>query len=209
MKYGLLQQTFLDLCSRYSADEALINNCWKEIETAHTQTKRYYHNLDHLTNLLVQLTAASRLINNWDGVLFALYYHDIVYNPVKKDNEEKSAVLAVKRLKALTVQKEFINECEQMILATKTHQPGNNIDAAFFTDADLSILGADLKTYQQYCKQVRKEYSIFPDVLYKPGRRKVLQHFIDMQPIYKTDHFFALFETTAKQNLSQELATLS
>jgi predicted metal-dependent HD superfamily phosphohydrolase len=39
-------------------------------------------------------------------------------------------------------------------------------------DADLSILGKDLDTYLAYTKMIRKEYSIYPDFLYKPGRKK-------------------------------------
>ncbi len=55
-------------------------------------------------------------------------------------------------------------------------------------DADLSILGQDLEIYLGYTREIRKEYSIYPDVLYKPGRKKVLRYFLDLESIFKTDY---------------------
>jgi len=65
-----------------------------------------------------------------------------------------------------------------------------------------------LKTYQAYTRQIRQEYHIYPDLLYKPGRKKVLQHFLKMPAIYVTPAFRDLYETTARQNIQAELNTL-
>jgi len=59
-----------------------------------------------------------------------------------------------------------------------------------------------------YYKNARKEYAIFPDFVYKPGRKKVLLHFLAMERIFKTDYFFHKFEMQAKQNLQKELEML-
>jgi predicted metal-dependent HD superfamily phosphohydrolase len=50
--------------------------------------------------------------------------------------------------------------------------------------------------------------TIFPDFVYKPGRKKVLLHFLAMERIFKTDYFFHKFELLAKQNLQKELEML-
>ena len=63
--------------------------------------------------------------------------------------------------------------------------------------------------YDTYCQQVRKEYSIYPDFLYKPGRKKVLEHFLNMERIFKTTYFFDLYEAQARENLRRELSSLS
>jgi predicted metal-dependent HD superfamily phosphohydrolase len=55
---------------------------------------------------------------------------------------------------------------------------------------------------------VRREYSIYPDLLYKPGRKKVLQHFLNMEHIFKTIHFYTLYEQNARNNLNREIAEL-
>jgi predicted metal-dependent HD superfamily phosphohydrolase len=129
--------------------------------------------------------------------MFSVFYHDIIYKPVNKDNEAQSAVLAVKRLKELGVNDRIVDECKQQIFATKSHQLSDSADVNFFTDADLAILGSDWESYHGYMNKIRKEYKVYPDIIYKPGRRKVVLHFISMERIYKTNHFFTRLEQQA------------
>jgi predicted metal-dependent HD superfamily phosphohydrolase len=108
-------------------------------------------------------------------------------------------------MKSLEVSEEIVARVVEMILATKTHVVSENQDINYFTDADLSILGKDWEVYNQYAKQVRNEYAIYPDLLYNPGRKKVLKHFLEMNQIYKTDYFTQKYEEQARLNLSREL----
>jgi predicted metal-dependent HD superfamily phosphohydrolase len=62
--------------------------------------------------------------------------------------------------------------------------------------------------YSDYYKNVRKEYSIYPNLLYNPGRKKVLKHFLAMGKIFKTDYFYQKFEKNARLNLQKELDLL-
>ncbi|AOP33158.1 hypothetical protein A0128_04390 [Leptospira tipperaryensis] len=82
------------------------------------------------------------------------------------------------------------------------------MDTNLFLDADLSILGEEWDLYSGYCKNIRKEYSIYSDSDYRVGRGKVLKYFIDMDRIYKTDYFFERYEKRAKENLRTELKNL-
>ena len=170
--------------------------------------KRYYHTLQHLDNLLVKLTELKAEIQNWETILFTLYYHDIIYNSLKSDNEEKSAELAEKRMKQISVSPDTIELCKKQILATKSHIKSTNSDTNYFTDADLSVLGQNWETYSLYYKNVRKEYSMYSDFVYNPGRKKVLNHFLSMDRIFKTDFFHKNLEIQAKQNLEKEIELL-
>ena len=87
----------------------------------------------------------------------------------------------------------------------KNHEIDNDADVNYFTDADLSILGTSSSDYENYTGQIRKEYSAYPDFIYKQGRRKVLKHFIEMARIYKTPYFFDKYEHQARVNLTNEL----
>jgi predicted metal-dependent HD superfamily phosphohydrolase len=204
----LLKETFIQLLTNYTQNSALKDELWIEIEKNYSGKKRHYHTLQHLDNLLAQLTGIKKEISNWEIVLFTLYYHDIVYNPIKSDNEEKSAELAEKRMKQISVSKEDIELCKNQILATKAHLPSADNDTNYFTDADLSVLGQDWESYSAYYKNVRKEYSLYPDFVYNPGRKKVLKHFLAMDRIFKTDYFYSKFETQAKENLQKEIDLL-
>ncbi len=204
----MLKETYIKLLTNFTDDKSLTIDLWTEIEHNYSNKKRHYHTLSHLDNLLKQLLEVKAKIESWETVLFTLFYHDIIYNTLKSDNEEKSAVLAEKRMKQINVPTEIIENCKSQILATKKHEDSSDIDTNFFIDADLSILGQDADTYKLYFQNVRLEYSIYPDILYKPGRKKVLKHFIEMDRIYKTEYFYTKFENQAKQNLQNELEYL-
>lgn len=204
----MLQETFIQLAQTYSGNQELPGQCWKEIEKAYSHSKRHYHTLKHLDNLLVELQEVKSQISDWDTILFTLFYHDIVYKAHKQDNEEQSAIQAAERLTLLQVPEEKIKLCHSQILATKQHALSFNHDTNLFTDADLSILGKPWEQYEAYFQQVRKEYAIYPDFLYKPGRKKVLQHFLDMKQIFKTEMFRQKYEQHARENLVREIKTL-
>ncbi len=205
----MLEKYFAGCCKTYTVDNNQVRLFWEEIETAYNNKKRYYHNLLHLENLIKQLLPVKQQIQNWDAIVFAVFYHDIIYNPVKKDNEEKSAALAAKRLSLLNCGQPTIESCRNIILATRKHEINIDGDVNYFTDADLSVLGADWDTYKKYADNVRKEYAVFPDIIYKPGRRKVLEHFSLMKRIFKTTYFFDRYELKAKNNLRKELELIS
>ena len=201
----MLKETFINLFKNYTDNDLIIAESWAEIEQNYTHKKRHYHTLSHLDNLLAQLTAVKDKIEGRDTVLFTLFYHDVVYDVMKSDNEEQSAKLAEKRMKQISAPDYIIKNCKNQILATKKHLAHPQSDTNYFTDADLSILGQSLENYIAYSQNVRKEYSVYPDLVYIPGRKKVLEHFIKMERIYKTAYFYHKFEHQAKQNLQFEL----
>ena len=200
-----LKKTFIELIKLYSNDLNMAEAMWAEIEGLYASKGRYYHTLQHLAHLLIQLSKVKQNIQDWDILLFTLYYHDIVYVATRTDNEEQSADLAVLRLKKLAIPSSKIIACKSQILATKSHLKSGNMDTNYFTDADLSILGEDWKTYSLYFENVRKEYAMYSDKDYREGRKKVLQHFLNMENIFKTNYFNQKLETRAKENLKKEL----
>ena len=204
----MLKEIFIELLTKYTDNDRVKNELWTEIEKKYSCKKRHYHTLEHLDNLLSQLTDVKSEIQNWETILFTLFYHDIIYNSIKSDNEEKSAELAEKRMKQISVSNDKIELCKKQIFATKSHIKSTDSDTNYFTDADLSVLGQNWETYLLYCKNVRKEYSIYPTLVYNPGRKKVLNHFLSMDRIFKTDFFYNKFELQAKQNLQQEIESL-
>lgn len=204
----MLKNTFLNLLATYSNDNSLNILLWKEIVESYSDKKRYYHTLEHLESLLIQLTKIKTEINHWDTILFTLFYHDIIYNSLKSNNEEKSAELAIKRMKQLLVPTKIIENCYSQILATKSHKTSEDSDTNYFIDADLSILGQDWEVYTQYYKNVRKEYAIYPNMIYNSGRKKALQHFLRMENIFKTEYFYLKFEETARINIQRETELL-
>ncbi len=204
----LLKETFISLLRNYSQDTLLIEQSWNDIVLNYSESDRHYHNLSHLESLLLELQHIRPFISDWNTILFSLYYHDVIYNVKSTSNEEDSAAFAEKVMLRLNIPVHLISKCRQQIIATKIHQQSNDADLNFFIDADLSILGADWEAYAKYSNQIRKEYSIYNNDLYFTGRKKVLNHFLNMEHIFKTPHFFSKYEVNARKNMQRELKTL-
>lgn len=196
-------QASSDNCAINSDDATVL---WAKIETAYSGKSRHYHNLQHLENMLTELEAIKSDLADWDLLIFALGYHDIIYKSTGSNNEEQSAENFVDDLSPF-LENERVSQGSRIIIATKGHSPSTDRDTNYFTDADLAILGSSAEHYQAYSQQIRKEYSIYPDFIYNKGRRKVLEHFLQMERIYKTDYFFEKYEVQAKMNLKKELLT--
>jgi predicted metal-dependent HD superfamily phosphohydrolase len=145
---------------------------------------------------------------NPDALLIALFYHDAVYNPRRTNNELKSANLLSRRLVAIRQPESFIETAMGLILATQTHDARGDHDTALFLDADLAILGSAHPEYVQYAEAIRKEFSMFPDWIYRPARTKVLQRFLARSAIFLSPVFYPQFEATARQNLEWEIGQL-
>ncbi|QRM88591.1 hypothetical protein FG167_04900 [Lacinutrix sp. WUR7] len=205
-----LQKEWGKLASKYTEDKSTIEDYWNEINKQYSLNSRHYHNLSHLYNMLNQLENYTDEIMHLDSLKFAIWYHDIIYKSSKKDNEEKSALFAKKRLKHLNIDDKSIEIVQKLIISTKKHEiilPNNN-DNAYLLDLDLSILGTDHKKYQSYIQNIRKEYKIYPDFMYKPGRKKVLNHFLERETLYFTDTFKNKYEVQARLNIKNEIDLL-
>lgn len=203
-----LKQKFFQLPEKYNIQAAEATTLWKEIEESYSAEGRHYHTLSHLENMFTQLEEVKEKLSDAESVAWAVFYHDLVYNVQRGDNEERSAESAVAVMKSLNVPEEKCAAAQQLILATKSHSSEADMDTHYFLDADLSVLGADAAAYDKYAVNIRKEYAVYPDEVYRAGRKKVLKHFIDMERIFKTDHFYRKFEERAKENLRRELHSL-
>src|SRR5690606_37799440 len=143
-------------------NKQLIDSLWNELETRYSEKGRHYHNLLHLENMFSELEAVKSEISDFTAISFSVFYHDVIYDASSKSNEEKSAAKAEKRLGELDIDRNKISLISAQILATKSHQRSDDDDTNYLLDADLSVLGKDLKTYLQYTQNIRKEYSIYP-----------------------------------------------
>jgi len=197
----MLKNKFKTLCQNFSKDEKLINTLWEEIKIAYSQPNRHYHTLEHLEQFYIELVVIDTVTE------FAIFYHDIVYDTSRNDNEEESAKLSNKQLTLLGLPSRLIQKITQLINETKTHKMSSN-NNALFLDADLAVLGSSKKTYAEYIKNIRKEYAIYDDATYKCGRRKVLKNFLEKPNIYQSSYFYNKYEKQAQQNIIIEYNSL-
>jgi len=191
------------------ADLTLQQFFFKELVQAYESEKRYYHNLAHIKHLFDLLAPLAAHMHDKQAIYLAIFYHDIVYNSLRQDNEWQSALLAQKQLAQMQVPTTVIQRVTTLIVATKTHiAPKNDQDCAYFLDADLAILGASSHIYTQYSQQIREEYAWIPTFVYRRGRKRVLTQLLQKKPLYYTSHFRQQFEMQALKNLHAAIALL-
>jgi predicted metal-dependent HD superfamily phosphohydrolase len=203
---------WLDLMTRLGIDANAARPALAEFLALYGETGRHYHTLDHIAALLRLLDAHGRAVSDRDAVELAVFFHDAIYDPLRSDNEAASAALAGKRLTTLTLPVGLVAKVERYILATRHDAGGwlpDDADLALLLDLDLSILAAERSMYAGYAKAIRREYAMFPDDIYRPGRKKVLSAFLARPQIYCTPALRALWETPARDNLAWEVSELS
>ena len=142
------------------------------VEMQYSQPHRFYHNIDHISDMIEK--AGSDLD---DELFLAIVYHDIVYDPLQKDNEEKSAELFREEAKRTNLSEKSIQRIGNAILATKHHKPLNLLEQKLI-DLDLSIFTAPIEKQIEFEKNIFKEYQHFDFRVYKDTRLKILNSFL-------------------------------
>jgi len=203
-----LKNNFLKLAGNQGISTIHSEQLWEKVFRAHNQSSRAYHNLSHLYSI----TKIFAQIENKDldtSILgWTTFFHDYIYKSTRKDNEAKSAMLAEQVLGSFLPTTQ-LNIITTIIKSTARHEPMIDIPEQYiFLDADLAVLATAPDLYDQYAKAIRQEYRIYPDLLYRPGRKKVLQHFLERAAIYYTP-VFKTYEIDARANLKRELAHFS
>ncbi|MET0464006.1 MAG: hypothetical protein ABW007_12670 [Chitinophagaceae bacterium] len=187
-------------------DKKVADSLWAEAQRLYTGPTRFYHNLEHISNFYDQLTKCKDQVSDWNALVTAAVYHDIIYGSEDRRDEERSAELAVDRLTAAGFPTAFVKKVEALVLATKAHALSEDNDTNLFNDADMSIVGLDREYYKRYVGNVRKEFSNSPN--FDAGRKRVMQYFLNMPRIFKTDFFNKLYESSARENIKWEISTL-
>ena len=202
-----LHEKYANLLTKIGFNPNEIKALWLDLEKAYSGKSRYYHNLNHLEEMIELFDQYENKLKNPIEVLFSIFYHDYIYKATRKDNELKSAEYALKVLSDTeSLDKNLIFDA---ICATQLHQQNNIDDINWLIDFDLKILAKSWEAYQIYCNQIRNEYRIYPDFLYNPGRKKALEHFLENEFIYQTEEFRRLFEENARANIQQEILLLT
>lgn len=184
-----------------------IRTLFYEVERAYSEPHRHYHTLRHV-HAMLELLKSEQFLNS--TLFWATLYHDYFYDPLRSDNEERSAEIAIEHLSLLNLESGQIEIISNLIKATKTHKQSSQtpeIEQAFL-DADMSVLGASPEVYDLYAANVRREFEVFPDEVYIPGRVVFLEKVLSMDSIFSLPVFKTKFEDMARVNIRHEIESL-
>jgi predicted metal-dependent HD superfamily phosphohydrolase len=180
----------------------------QDLLARYDEPHRRYHDRRHLAEVLAalrRLTAGQAVPVE---VVCAAWLHDAVHDG-RDDDEERSAVLAIRLLTDLDVAPHVVDEVARLVRMTLTHEPApDDVRGALLSDADLAVLGADPERYALYAADVREEYAHVDDDAYRSGRTAVLRSLLDRPRLYVTEEGHRMWDTTARRNLRDEISRL-
>ncbi|ALU91089.1 hypothetical protein Hrubri_3939 [Herbaspirillum rubrisubalbicans M1] len=171
----------------------------------YSQPHRHYHTLQHLEECFEKWEELRAESHHPGEVELALWFHDLIYDVRRHDNEERSAAQATTCLQEAGATEETARRVHALIMATRQHDAKADVDTTILVDVDLSILAAPAARFQEYERQIRAEYQYVPQPLFKQERKKILQAFLHRPRIFNTDRFFQRYEQAARENIEQAL----
>jgi predicted metal-dependent HD superfamily phosphohydrolase len=142
------------------------------------ESNRSYHNLNHLNDLISQINENKSNFSEkeYEKLMLAAIFHDVVYDPSSSTNEEDSANFLMEC--AVDKTNSDILDVKQMILDTKTHNSTTKLSESF-NNYDMNIVERDFEQLVEWEKGISEEYSVYPKEKYKEGRVKFLESLLD------------------------------
>lgn len=203
-----LERRWRVFTDKLGVNKNLSNILFKKLEAQYATPKRFYHTLyGHIGDSIREFDFVKS--NNKSPVVeSALWFHDSVYDSKSHENEKLSAVWAMPFLMRLGFSSEDIGDIMRLIEFTKHERSSETPEEMLMSDIDLSILGKSSKIFDNYEKNIRKEYLWVPIEAYKARRIEVLKKFLDRISIYFLPEFTLKYEITARKNMTSSIAKL-
>ena len=186
------------------------------LEATYVTPPRAYHDFQHVQEVLRHFAEVSAG-PGWTQpaeVYLAVLYHDAIYEAGRKDNESRSAALAMAQI-ALWLPESGIDALRvaELINLTARHgqfSPGDfgddgfSLDARHFLDCDMAILGAEPAVFDAYDHGIEEEYrGHVPGFLFRLNRRRFLKGLRARERIFLSEFFHQRYGTAARANLER------
>jgi predicted metal-dependent HD superfamily phosphohydrolase len=171
-----------------------------ELRRRHGEPHRAYHDDAHVGLLWLR-----HLLHGGDpgdrDLALAILFHDAVYEPLAKDNEERSAALLAALVPGDT------GWAQAAIRATADHLAHDGTDCRMLRllDLDLTPLAEAPAVFARNTAFLRREYAAVEEAAWRAGRGAVLARFLAAPRIFRT-RLGPFYEERARQNLSAALA---
>lgn len=172
------------------------------VKKHYDEEHRKFHNWGHIE---YGLNIFNLLCKGSNEQKIAWLFHDVIYDPTKKDNEQRSAELAVKTIKEQGDDK-FVDTSlvSIIIMDTAKHIPSHS-ESALVLDIDMSSLA--IEDYSKFVDsriEAAKEYAFYGKEAVVAGTKSFISETLHQDRIFTTDEFIPM-EIIARKNLKQYL----
>ena len=145
----------------------------------YNQPHRYYHNLDHIFYIFKLINKEKLGIEDLFKLKVAALFHDVIYDPRSKTNEEDSAEYFKKIANSNKswLSESDIEEISSMIMATKTHDVFNSHLEKLLCKFDLMGFEESFGIVMMNGDNIFKEYQFVEFSDFKQGRKQILEKY--------------------------------
>ena len=196
---------------RHLGTSAAAGEWFDEVVGAYRAEGRHYHGVRHVGWVVrhVETIAADHPVDDLAATVAAAFFHDVVYDPLRHDNEAESAAMAARAVRDIGWDDTVARHVAELVLATAGHDvAGVDRDTAVLLAADLAVLAAEPSRYAEYATAVRREYAHVHDDAWRAGRSTVLRSLLARPHLYAQELALDEWERRARANITSELASL-
>lgn len=164
----------IKILSKYYSDEQIM-----KILAMWNSPERYWHDINHLHFLFDKIEAMNEISQKSKEILtITAFFHDAIYNPKRKDNEEQSIKLFKEYSRNLY--DKYYHKIIEIITCTSKYPdiPTNKLSKIFWKIDNDPVINGDFESFKKYEKLIRMEYSFVSIPDYKNGRIHFLSKYI-------------------------------
>ena len=202
---------FVALATTLGASPAAAHIWADAVIQRYKEPQRHYHTLEHIATMFRCLDACRAMLRDEAGVALAIFFHDVVYDPRRADNERESVRVFEEFAASVGLAKRMTEKVVGFIERTVTHTLSGGEgeeDLELFLDFDLEVLARPNEEYEVYVRQIREEYGYYEEDEYRKGRVGVLRGFLERERLYLSERFYVEMEEAARRNLRAEIERL-
>jgi predicted metal-dependent HD superfamily phosphohydrolase len=175
----------------------------RQLLKAYREPQRRYHTLAHIEHCLAMFEQCESLTTTPDALEIAIWMHDAILEPGKRDNEARSAELYLE-LSAGIHSEEMRQSIARMIMATL--HDGNSLedaDSIYMVDIDLSSFALSWEEFLRDSLDLRAESAHLSDADYRLNQTGFQRRLLGRPRFFLSDFFFERYEQQARSNLAR------
>ncbi|MCP4335683.1 MAG: hypothetical protein GY785_23795 [Gammaproteobacteria bacterium] len=175
----------------------------QQLLRAYQESHRHYHTLAHIELCLAMFERCESLTALPDALEIAIWMHDAILEPGRRDNEARSAELYL-QLSADAHGDEMRRLVSRLIMATL--HDGNSLedaDSIYMVDIDLSGFALSWDEFLRDSQDLRAEVPHLSDADYQLNQTGFQRMLLARPRFFLSDFFFERYEQQARNNLAR------
>ena len=167
------------------------------------EPQRHYHTLDHIKHCLAMFEDCKALVHDPDSLEMAIWFHDVILESGRRDNEALSAELYLELSDG--VQPDEKRQLVKRLIMATLHNGDclEDADSIYMVDIDLSSFGLCWDGFLRDSQNIRAENPHLCDQDYQLNQSGFQRSLLARPRFFLSDFFFDRFEKQARDNLAR------